>query len=153
MTRAKNSQIQKVLREFARSQIVEFANKKQRRFFGINRHFRLYEELEDLVPLGERNVEDEVERLVKRIPNVKLAVLSGIFTFQPKLNIDLLLVGNGLNRIRIAQVLSEIQKLVGQEVNYALMNGEEFESRQMMSDRFVRDVLDHPHLTILDNLK
>lgn len=152
-TGAKNSQIQKVLREFVRAQVVEAAHKKQKRFFRINPHFRLYEELEDLLPSSEFDAEDEVSRLVKKIPNVNLAILSGIFTFQPQLGVDLLLVGDGLNRFRVSRVLEEVQKLAGQEVNYAMMKEEEYKSRQMMSDRFMRDILDHPHLVILDNLK
>lgn len=145
--------VDQALREFVRMQAVATAAKRQKRFFRINPHFRLYGEVEDLVGKEEWDLEDPVVEKLKQIPNLKLAVLSGIFTLQPLLPIDLLLVGQSIDRLRLQRILGEIEKFVGVEINYSVLDPEEYEYRRMMNDRLIRDVLDYPHMIVLGNLK
>ena len=79
--------------------------------------------------------------------------MSGIFTLQPQLPLDLLVVGEDINRARLQRVLADIKKLVGEEINFAVLDAKEYEYRRMMNDRFVRDVLDYPHLILRNTLK
>lgn len=145
--------ITEAMREFVKSQIVNSAAKNKQRYFRINPHFSLFDELRDLVGEAAYEGEDEVAKLLARIPNVKLAILSGIFTLQPQLPLDLLAVGEDINRARLQRVLADIKKLVGEEINFAVLDAKEYEYRRMMNDRFVRDVLDYPHIILRDTLK
>lgn len=154
MTEASSFAIQKTLREFVKMQVMTSAGKAAKRYYRINHRFRLYDELWDLLKGGEYdNAQDEVVKILKRLPNVKLAILSGIFSLEPQISADLLLVGEQINRLRLEQILADIQKWIGQEINFSLMSQEEYEYRQMMNDRFIRDILDHPHLVPINNLK
>ncbi len=155
ITDARKPQLAQALREFVRSQVVSTASKKYHRFFRLNPHFPLYDELKDLVLERGQTIpaEDVVGKKLRSIPNVKLAVLSGVFTLQPRLPVDILLVGDDMNGTKMLHVLQEIEKLVGMEVNYAAMSAAEYDYRRMMSDRLVRDILDYPHLVIFKNLK
>lgn len=151
MTESRALLVNQAIREFARAQVINVASKKHKRIFRIDPHFRLYDELKDLVMESEwYRGDDEITRLVKRISNMNLAILTGIFTFQPQLTVDLLFVGENINRSQLIRILNEIEKLVGQEVNYAALDPKEYEYRRLMNDRFIRDVLDHPHLTVFD---
>lgn len=154
MTEASSAAVQQTLREFVKMQVVASAGKAERRCWRINHRFRLYDELWDLLRGGEySNVQDEVVKILKRLPNVQLAILTGIFSLEPQISADLLLVGEQINRLRLEQILMDIQKWVGQEINFSLMSPEEYEYRQMMNDRFIRDILDHAHLVPINNLK
>lgn len=153
MSGGRKGQLLEALRGFVKAQVVSIGTKRQKRFFRINPHFRLYGELEDLVSEGYLEVEDLVAKRLKQIPNLKLAVLSGVFTLEPQLPVDLLLVGQGINRLRLLRILTEIEKLIGQELNYTIMSPEEYEYRQLMNDRLVRDLLDYPHLIVFNTLK
>ncbi len=153
VTGAKNPLLVQALREFTRAQVLNMASRRHTRFFRINPYFRLYDELEDLVAESEEKAEDQVSKILKRIPNLKLAILSGIFTLEPQLPVDLLVVGEGINHLRLQKTLAEIEKLTGQEINYSVMNTEEYEYRQLMNDRFIRDILDYPHLVVFNTLK
>lgn len=153
ITRGNIKHINQALREFVRADIVEAASQKQKRYFRINPYFRLYEELEGLISDQEIEFEDEVCRKLKQIPDVKLVMLSGIFTLQPQLPVDLLVIGEEVNRAKLQRILADIEKLVGQEINYTIMSRLEYEYRQMMNDRFVRDIIDYPHLVVFNNLK
>src|SRR3989344_1260000 len=152
LAHASERMINQALKEFIRDQVITTATRNRRRYFRINPRFALYHELADMA--SDKNLsEDEVSRRLRRVPNLKLIVLSGIFTGEPQLPVDLLLVGNDISRTKVEQALADLEKLVDEEINFTTMNVEEYEYRKMMSDRFIRDVLDNPHLIVIDSLK
>ncbi len=154
MSESRTRAVNVALREFVKSGMINVSSRQQKRIFRINPHFRLYDEIEDLINDFETQVPaDSVAKILKRLSTAKLAILSGIFTLEPQLPVDILLVGEGINRLRLSQIVSEIEKIVGLEINYAVMNPKEYQYRKMMSDRLVRDILDYPHLVVLDNLR
>lgn len=153
MTKGSGSGLHQALRELARTDAILVAAKRNKRYFRINPHFHMSDELKDLVWENKQDFEDEIGKRLKGLDNLKLIALCGIFTMQTHLNVDLLLVGERINRIKLGKVLAEIKKLVGQEINYAVMNRREYEYRKSMSDRLIRDVLDHPHIVVLNNLR
>ncbi|MBI4050321.1 MAG: hypothetical protein HY398_02630 [Candidatus Doudnabacteria bacterium] len=143
----------RVLRELARGEALRLATRRGKRFFQINSYFPLYDELQDLVAGEKPEPRDQVSQLLRRIDRIRLAVLSGIFTGEPHLPVDLLLVGDDLRRSRIAKIIAEIEKLIGQEINYVIMDPEEYDFRRTMSDRLVRDVIDNRHVVVFNSLK
>ena len=147
-------QVSKSLSEFARLDVVHVASRKRHRVYRINPRFPLYAELVDLVSDKEFDQrEDRVVRILSKVPNLKVAILSGIFTFQIHSAVDILVVGDSVNRLRLNGVIDSLEKLVGQEVNYTLLSRKEYEYRRILNDRFVRDILDNPHIVLIDNLK
>ena len=42
---------------------------------------------------------------------------------------------------------------LGKELTYSMMETPEFEYRYGMYDKFIRDVIDYPHLVVLNKLK
>ncbi|MBI4050854.1 MAG: hypothetical protein HY396_02675 [Candidatus Doudnabacteria bacterium] len=154
MTESQTSNVQVALRELIKADVVSLSSRRQKRIFRINSHFRLHDELKDLINDFETQVPgDEVVKILKRFAAAKLVILSGVFTFQPQLPADILIVGEGINSLRLSQIISEIEKIVGQEVNYTVMEPSEYLYRKMMSDRLVRDILDYPHLVLVDHLR
>lgn len=145
--------VSRALREFHRALLLENASRKQVRYFRVNPRFLLYDELKDLVSEEGHLPEDLVGQKLKKIPNLKFIVLSGIFTLEPKLPVDLLLVGDGVSRLVVQKVLGEIENMVGQEVNYAVIAVAEYEHRRFLRDRLIRDILDYPHIVVVDGLK
>lgn len=143
------------IRELSRADAVASAARTRKRLFRINPRFALYQELSDLIAGDTKKDKDEdlVSRSLKKIPNAKLVIMSGVFTFQPHLPTDLLVVGDSVSRIRLSRTLSELEKLTGLAINYTVMPVAEYQYRQMMNDRFVRDVLDYPHLFAVNSLK
>lgn len=141
------------VRELNRAEILSTAAKNRQRIFRVNSRFPLYQELEDLLAADAKRDYDLVSKILKKLPNVKLAILSGVFSMQPNLPVDLLIVGDHISRIRLGSILKEMEKITGFEVVYAILSAEEYEYRRLMNDRFVRDVLDYPHLVVVNHLK
>lgn len=154
MTLAGSGGIAAALRELAREGVIHVAAKRKKRYFSINSYFPFYDELRDAVaPEFKTQADDEVTKKLKRLQDLKLIVLTGIFTMQPHLPVDLLLVGSSsLDRGRLLKVLDGVGDLAGQEINYAVMDVDEFDYRRYLNDRLIRDVLDNPHLVIYNNL-
>ena len=69
------------------------------------------------------------------------------------LEVDLLLVGDAIKRPKMLKVIAEIEKTVGEEVNYVVMDSKEYDYRRMMSDRLIRDILDNHHEIVFNTLK
>ena len=144
--------INTALRELARADVLQVKNKRQQRYFRINPRFKLYDELKDLIEDQRLSSDDEVSRRLKRLVGARLIVLSGIFTFEPHLPADIFVVGE-VNRKNFYKIISEIEKLAGQEINYTIMDKSEYEYRLTMNDRFIRDVFDNDHDVVLNSLR
>lgn len=153
MTGTSMAGINEALRDFLRLQVANMASRKRQRYYRLNPHFHMLTELKDLAFEPGFSVSDEIAKLLKSLPGLKLGILSGVFTLQPQLPLDLLLVSDELNRTKLQRVLSEISDIAGEEINFSLIGEDEYEHRQMMNDRFVRDVLDYPHIVVVNNLR
>jgi len=97
-------------------------------------------------------------RMVKRIKGlgrIKLVVLSGVF-LKPDRELartDILVVGDGVSDKRFHNFLKQLEAEVGCEIQYSLLNSEEFRYRHEMMDRFLRDILERPHEMLINKLK
>jgi len=153
MARASLAQVNNCLHEFARADVVRSVFRKQKRCYKVNSHFHLYQELRDLLKETRPHFEDLISKKLKKFPGLELAVLSGIFVLYPKLPVDILLVGTRISRKRLDKFLGEIEKLTGFDINFAVLSVKEYKYRKIMNDRFVRDILDYPHLVAVNKIK
>lgn len=136
------------LRELAQSDAVRVHPKKKKSYFRINPYFPFYNELKAMVQDKKTAGEDAVSRKLRRVSSAKLIILTGVFTGEPHLPIDLLFVGEKVSRARLQRILEEVESLCDQEINYSVMNHKEYDHRRAMSDRLVRDILDNTHVVV-----
>lgn len=95
------------------------------------------------------------KELVKRFKNcgrVRLFIISGVFVQNTDCLIDLVIVGDKLNRPVIENIIRGIEAEVGKELVYSIMDTEDFMYRYNSSDKFIRDIFDYPHERIIDKL-
>lgn len=93
--------------------------------------------------------------LVKRIGalgRVKLAVVSGVFINSGASRADVLIVGDGIKKARLNACMARLESEIGKELNYVCLTTEEFRYRMDMYDRFLRDILEEPHETVINKL-
>lgn len=127
------------------------------KLYALNPNFEFFQELRSLIL---RASPAEKNHLIKRISNlgrVKLAIISGIFlnygdsfAFNPVA--DLFIVGDDINKRKLASFLRSLEAEIGKEIKFGLMEKEEFEYRYGMFDRFVRVLLEGPHEKIINKL-
>jgi hypothetical protein len=90
---------------------------------------------------------DDLAADIAGLGDIRHAFLSGIFTGQPQLPVDLLLVGK-VNLRKLDDFLSAYNKQLGIEINYSIMSVQEFKQRRDTFDRFIKDIFDYPHVEV-----
>ncbi len=93
---------------------------------------------------------DLVDRF-KQVGKIKLMITSGVFIGDEKSRADLLIVGDKLKRNILQQVVKSIESEVGKELNYVVFDTEEFKYRIDMYDKLVCEIVESPHLTLIDS--
>jgi len=83
---------------------------------------------------------------------LKLVVVAGIFLDETDSRVDILLVGDKMKKPMIEGVLRRIEAELGKELTYGVMETPDFEYRFGIYDKFIRDILDYPHLVVLNKL-
>ena len=115
--------------------------KLRKTVYCINQNFDFFEELKNLVLKSTISSRDELMNNVRKIGNVKLLALSGIFKGDGEAKADLLIVGDKINQRKFSAFLKDLEAEVGKELKCALMTAREFNYRYDMYDRFVRDLI------------
>lgn len=129
------------------------AGKKRVEGVQLNEHFPLLFPLKNILmsdnPLNRR---EELVNRFKGCGKVKLIVVSGIFVDKSDSRIDVLIVGDNLERRSIESALRGLEAEVGKELTYAFFETPEFAYRTRIYDKFIRDIFDYPHEKIMDKL-
>ena len=79
-------------------------------------------------------------------------IAAGVFIQNWDSRVDLLIVGEELNLHKIESIIRNIESDIGKEISYSAFETQDFEYRMGIHDRLVRDILDYPHVTLLDRL-
>lgn len=157
----KNKMEAKTSREEAKRILAQLVNakflysrtiRKQKAYF-LNSKYSFYDELKWLVVKS--NIYPQCEQLnrVKNLGEVKLGLVSGIFINNKKSKTDLFLVVDNLSRAKLKHLIEELETEMGREINYSLMNLEEFRYRIKMFDKFVLEILEQPHEIIINEVE
>jgi hypothetical protein len=81
---------------------------------------------------------------------LKVVIVAGVFTNNSDSRLDLLIAGEKLRRQKLADVVRGLEAEIGKELSYAAFDMQELAYRMSMYDRLLRDVMEHPHRTLLD---
>jgi DNA-binding MarR family transcriptional regulator len=117
-----------------------------------NKEYPFFSELRALCLKSAPHAKGPLAAKIKRVGSIKLAVLAGVFIDSPTSRVDMLLVGDGFRKARLKSLVQWLEAKVGKELNYVAMSYTEFKYRMDMYDRFVRDILEFPHETVINKL-
>ncbi len=140
------------LNKLASAGAVKGFSKKGKKYYLVNSKYKLLPEMKSFwLKAGGPKYQDELFAAIKRLGEIKAAFLSGIFCGHQNLPVDVLLVGK-VNLNKLADFLKGAEKMMGQEINYSVMSVAEFTQRRDTFDRFIKDIFDYRHLTVVDEL-
>ena len=120
--------------------------------YALNAKFVYIDQLKNFLTVSSVSADDSLLKKFSNIGRLKLAVASGIFIQNWDARVDLLLVGDELDLSRIENIIKGIEAEIGKEIAYSAFETSDFEYRMGIHDRVVRDILDYPHVTLLDRL-
>jgi len=128
---------------------------KKKRVVGLhlNENFPLLFPLKNILMSGNPlNRREEIINRFNGCGKVRLIVVSGIFVGEGNSRVDILVVGDGLQKRAIDQALKGLEAEMGKELTYAFLETPEFLYRMGIYDKFIRDIFDYPHEKVLDKL-
>lgn len=128
------------------------AGKKKIEGWALDSAFPLLFPLKKLVLDAMPVTKKDLLKKLGRIGRLKMVVLAGIFIHKDDSRVDLLVVGDKLKKNILEKVLKEIEAEIGKELDYAFFETKDFLYRLNIYDKFIRDILDYPHQSILDKL-
>ena len=65
---------------------------------------------------------------------------------------DIVFVGEAINKARLLELLSELESEVGRGLRYVYMNNDEYKYRKNMFDKFIIDIIESPHKVLINNM-
>jgi hypothetical protein len=125
--------------------------KKKVNGFGMDSTFPFLAPLRSLVTEIALGKEDVAARF-RNCGQMKLIIVAGIFLDEHDSRVDILLVGDKMKKPIIEGALKRLEAELGKELTYGMMETSEFDYRFGIYDKFIRDVIDYPHLVVLNKL-
>lgn len=135
-----------------RKQKQKSKNNSKENIYYLNKQFVFIEELAGLVLKSSPASKTKMLRRIKNLGKVKLSILAGIFINESASRIDFLLVGDNISQKRFNNFIRSLEAESGSEIKSVLISTEEFNYRFHMFDRFLRDILEHPHEKLINKL-
>ena len=120
--------------------------------YALNDKFPYLEPLKNLLTVASIKADESLAKRFASAGKVKLIVAAGVFIQNWDSRVDLLIVGDDLNIHKIESVIKVIESEIGKEIAYSAFETQDFEYRMGIHDRLVRDILDYPHVALLDRL-
>ncbi|MBU3926013.1 hypothetical protein KJ763_02505 [Patescibacteria group bacterium] len=119
--------------------------KKKIQGLGINEFFPFINPLRSLFIESASFNKEKIIKSLKSAGDMKMIVLSGIFMQSNDSSVDLLLVGDRIQKNKLERILKRIEIEMGKEVSFALFDTKDFLYRFSMHDKFIHDILNSPH--------
>jgi hypothetical protein len=121
--------------------------------FSLNKNFPHNHALKELLFDFQSIDKKELALRFKLVGRIKLFITSGVFIGDKKSRVDVLLVGEAINRAKAEKAFEILGSELGRDVVYSIMDVEEYEYRFKMYDKFVREIIDMPHETVIDKMR
>jgi hypothetical protein len=120
--------------------------------FALRGEFPYLSSLRQLIASGQNFSGNKLVKRISKAGRMKLIIASGAFLELPDSRLDLLVVGDSLNRSSLSALVKSLEAELGRELLYAVFDTADFNYRYAMYDKLIMDVLDYPHEVLLNRL-
>jgi hypothetical protein len=120
--------------------------------YKINLKFEHLESLETFIRDTTIVHPQRMTTLLKKVGNLRLVALSGLFMGIIESQVDLLVVGDNISERALASAVHVLEAEMGREIRYSSFNTADFRYRLGVYDRLIRDVFDYPHRLLIDKI-
>jgi hypothetical protein len=150
--KADTSSVNKELNMLIKAELINKRHTDKAVTYILNEKFPYLEPLKNLLTVASIKADGSLAKRFSSAGKIKLIVAAGVFIQNWDSRVDLLIVGDDMNIHKIETVIKNIEAEIGKEIAYSAFETEDFQYRMGIHDRLVRDILDYPHVAILDRL-
>ena len=118
----------------------------------MNEKFPYLDPLKNLLTVASIQADDSLTKRFGSAGKIKLIIAAGVFIQNWDSRVDLLIVGDDINISKVESTIKIIESEIGKEISYSAFETQDFQYRIGIHDRLVRDILDYPHVTLIDRL-
>lgn len=161
ITRKIDEQINSVRRELSNMLevgIITSDSADNKLYYQVNQRYDYYmplraiftnniNEVAQIVPQDSSS--DEYSAAIRSISGLRLALAAGILVKGSHSSVDVLLVGN-LPPVKVKSAMRIIEKGEGREINYTVLQYEDFYYRLSVRDRFITEIINGKHMILID---
>lgn len=126
--------------------------KSRKQGYSLNDNYPYLNALENFLIDAAPITEKEIIRKLSRVGNIKLILVAGVFTHDPESRVDILVVGDHLKKGMLVSAIATIEAQLGKELRYAAFETSDWKYRISIYDKLIRDILDYPHLKLVNKL-
>lgn len=126
--------------------------KGERVVYCLNEKFAFIRELEMILINTAELLQGNLIKRLSKTGRIKLLIVSGIFIQNPESRVDILVVGDGMRKRTLKNVMKLVESEVGKEIRYAVFETSDFNYRISVYDKLIRDILDYPNQRLVDKL-
>lgn len=124
--------------------------KEDGEFWSADKDFIIFPELRALVAKAQVLSSQRFLDGLKKISEPIFLAMTGIFTGDPLVKTDILLVGPVKKRAML-KLVTDLEKDLGREINFTIMDETEFYYRQEVMDIFLYNILAGKTIVLVDN--
>jgi hypothetical protein len=133
--------------------LIKYRTKKRQKYYYLDKSFIYLQELKSFISRGSVTPDGKIITQLRNAGDITYAILTGIFTDNPKSITDLLIAGDNLERAKILKIIQELEAEAGREIRYSLMDTRELLYRIEMLDKFVSSIMKGENIVLVDNVR
>ena len=145
ITRLIKEEINAVRRELERMQdcgLLKSEQRGNRLYYFLNKKFLYYQELQTII-VKSTGLGKKIRRYRRKLGSLSYVMFSGKFVNKDKVgkdDLDILVVGDVV-LLELEALIKAEEKKIGREINYAVLENEEFEFRKTRRDPFIMEAM------------
>jgi hypothetical protein len=94
----------------------------------------------------------DIKKRLRGVGTLKYLVLAGFLIGDKDRGIDMLIVGTKVGDKALQNAVGMLEAECGQEIRYAVLSVDDYLFRRRVRDKLVRDIVDFPHVVVVDKL-
>ncbi len=118
----------------------------------INKDFEFLMPLQNLLIENGSLGENEIIDKLKKVGNLKLVIIAGVFIQDLNSRADILIVGDNLSDSLLEKSIHTLESEVGKELRYVVFETADFKYRLGIYDKLLRDILDYSHKKLINKI-
>jgi hypothetical protein len=124
---------------------------QERKYYRVRTDFILYSEIKSLIIKSQILAGESFIEKLKTVGEPQFILLSGLFVNNPSSPTDVLIVAK-IKKEHLLKIINDLEFDLGREINFTVMDEEEFKYRQEVADVFLHSVLNSRKIILLDKI-